>query len=555
MTRLQPLAKLLRNPSLRRCGIGFALFNAAEFGEWIAVLVYAYGHGGASASGLLAFAQLIPCVVLSPVLATFADRHQSGRVLVAGFAAQALGMGLLATALLMHAPFVVVSVLAILVAPTFNVTRPTMNVLLPIAVRTPDELTAGNAALGWIESAGVVAGPLLAAIVISAGGPGGVVAVFSLLMLLSAWVALPLITTLAPAGPWDGSSPLAEAGEGIRLLVRERGTATLVGVLTSQSLYLGAMDVLFVVLAIKELGLGSPGVGILNATFGVGGLLAVYVTLGLVGRRRLAPSVIGGALIMGGAIALIAALPHLAVTLLLLALANVGRSLFDVSGRTLLQRTGSPQVLGRVFGVLESINMLGLALGSLLVPILVGVGGSTAAIVGVGAIMPLVTLVLLPAILGADARATVPIVQIGLLRSMPLFRPLPPPELEGVARAMEQLDVSGGEVIIREGDPGDLFYIVADGEVTVSTAAGFTVDRTGGEGFGEIALLNDTPRTATVTAKIDVTLYSLERDQFLAAVTGIADVHHHARALAAGRLAELAVANSQVTTDVSEPRP
>jgi hypothetical protein len=192
--------------------------------------------------------------------------------------------------------------------------------------------------------------------------------------------------------------------------------------------------------------------------------------------------------------------------------------------------------------VLESINSLGLALGSLLVSLLVALGGTTAAIVGVGALMPLITLVLLPAILGADARATVPIVQIGLLRSMPLFRPLPPPELEGVARAMEPLAARAGDVLIREGDPGDRFYAIADGAVTVSTAAGFTTELARGDGFGEIALLNDTPRTATVTAKTDASLYALSSDDFLTAVTGMADVQRAARGLVAQRLAELKAA-------------
>ena len=123
--------------------------------------------------------------------------------------------------------------------------------------------------------------------------------------------------------------------------------------------------------------------------------------------------------------------------------------------------------------------------------------------------MPLIMLVLLPAILGADGRATVPIVQIGLLRRMPLFRPLPPPELEGVARRMEPFAAVAGDVLIREGEPGDLFFVIADGEVTVSTAAGFKTELSHGDGFGEIALLNDSPRTATVTAKTDVSLYTL----------------------------------------------
>jgi hypothetical protein len=208
----------------------------------------------------------------------------------------------------------------------------------------------------------------------------------------------------------------------------------------------------------------------------------------------------------------------------------------------LLQRTGSPHVLGRIFGVVESINSLGLALGSVLVSLLVALGGTTAAIVGVGAIMPLITLVLLRAILGADVRATVPIVQIGLLRSMPLFQPLPGPELERVAQAMEPLAARAGDVIVREGDPGELFYAIADGEVGVSTAAGFTRGLARGDGFGEIALLDDTPRTATVTASTDVSLYTLTSDDFLAAVTGTAAVHRRARELVAERLGQLEAA-------------
>ncbi|MEA2346120.1 MAG: hypothetical protein QOF63_4289, partial [Thermoanaerobaculia bacterium] len=498
-SRLRPLAKLACNPSLRRCGIGFALFNTAEYGEWIAVLVYAYSKGGASASGLLAFAMLMPCIVLAPLTATFADRSQPGRVLVAGYLAQAIAMGLLAAALLADAPPIFVYACAVLAAPTFNLTRPTLNVVMPLAVRSPDELTAGNAAMGWIENAGVVVGPLTTSLLVVVGGTGSAVALFAALMLIAAILSLPLTRCLPPADHSRRGSPLKDAAEIFGLLRRERGTASLVAVLTSQSLFFGAMDVLFVVLAIDELGMGDSGVGILNSVFGAGGLLAVFVALGLVGRRRLAPALIASAAVMGS-IALIAVWPTVALALVLLAVANIGRSVFDVTGRTLLQRTGSPHVLGRIFGAVESINSLGLALGSVLVSLLVALGGTTAAIVGVGAIMPLITLVLLRAILGADVRATVPIVQIGLLRSMPLFQPLAAPELERVAQAMEPLAARAGDVIVREGDPGELFYAIADGEVGVSTAAGFTRGLARGDGFGEIALLEDTPRTATVTA-------------------------------------------------------
>ena len=544
LRRFQPLVTLARNPGLRRCGIGFALFNAAEYGEWIAVLVYAFGHGGASASGLLAFAMLLPCVVLSPLLSTLADRYQPGRVLVWGYVAQAVGMAVLAVALLTDAPTVFVYAAAIATAPTYNLTRPTMNVLLPVAVHTPDELTAGNAAMGWIESAGVVAGPLTASLLLAVSGAGTAIAVFSLTMLASAWIVLPLTRSLPEVVPEDEeSSVFGEASEGFRLLIREPRTAVLVAALTSQQLFFGAMDVLFVVTAYDVLGLGGSGVGVLNAAFGAGGLAAVVVTIGLVGRRRLAPSMVLAAGLTAS-IALIAAVPEVLFALLMLAISNVGRSMYDVTGRTLLQRTGSPAVLGRVFGVLESMDMLGLALGSLLVPVLVSLGGTTAALIGVAALMPVSTLILLPGLRGADARATVPIVQIGLLRATPLFHPLPAPELEGVARLMEPVEVAAGTVVIREGEPGDLYYLIADGGVCVTTEAGLSVDLGRGEGFGEIALLHDRPRTATVTAVVDSHLFSLEREHFLGAVTGMPTVHEAAHSQITQRLEEQAATTS-----------
>ncbi len=266
-------------------------------------------------------------------------------------------------------------------------------------------------------------------------------------------------------------------------------------------------------------------------------------TLGLVGRRRLAPALIVAALVMGASIALIVVLPDLLPTLVLLAVANIGRSMFDVTGRTLLQRTGSPHVLGRVFGVLEGMEMLALSLGSLLVSILSTLGGADAAVLGMAAIMPVAVLLFLPVILHADARATVPIVQIGLLRSMPLFRPLPPPRMEAVARAMEPAYAPAGEEVITEGDPGDLYYMVATGDVEISTVkAGVVATRGAGAGFGEIALLHATPRTATVTALTDLSMYTLTSEDFLRAVTGVEAVHAEAHRIAAAHIADTTAA-------------
>jgi MFS family permease len=288
---------------------------------------------------------------------------------------------------------------------------------------------------------------------------------------------------------------------------------------------IGALDVLYVVLAISVLDLGGSGAGYLNAAFGAGGVAGLAVTVALVGRRRLTPALVLGILVWGTAFVLLGAWPTTVGALLLLAAAGAGRSLLDVAGRTILQRTAPIDVLSRVFGVLEGLSMAGLALGSLLTPALVSLFGARWAVVSIGALLPLAVLLTIRQLAAIDRKTPAPVVEIALLRSLPLFSPLAAPALEGLAHGLAGLEAPAGTDVVREGDPGDRFYVVADGELEV-THGGRPLRTIGrGEGFGEIALLENVPRTATVTARTDARLYALDKPTFLASVTS------HPRAL------------------------
>ena len=124
----------------------------------------------------------------------------------------------------------------------------------------------------------------------------------------------------------------------------------------------------------------------------------------------------------------------------------------------------------------------------------------------------------------------------GLLRELALFAPLELKSLELVARRLVRLEIPAGGVVIREGDEGDKFYVIESGRAT-ATYLGEVLSTMGpGEPFGEIALLRDVPRTATVTADEPTVLFALDRQPFLDAVTGDSEVNNRADDLISQRI-------------------
>ena len=492
----------------------------AEHATWIAVLVFAYGRGGTTEAGVSALVMLIPAALLAPFAATAGDRFPRQQVLVAAYGIQAVAMLAAAAALLSEAPAFVVYVLVAVASASVVLTRPVQGALLPHVVRHPDELTAANVVAGTIEGVAILVGPAVAGILLATANPGAVFLLFGVLLAGSGLVMLGLRVEPGP-GVVVVEEPAARAVlEGIRTLRAEPAPRLVVAVVASAWILWGAVDVLSVMLAIDLLKIGDGGAGFLVSAIGAGGLIGSIGGLALVGRRRLAGPLLLGLVLWGLPLAGIGIAPQAAAAFAFIAVAGAGRAILDAAGRTLLQRVSTDDVLARILGVLEGLQMAALALGSVAAPILVLILGPQGALIVAGLIMPTIAALAWRSLRAIDTGVVVPDERLDAMRAVPMFAPLAPAVIEHLAAGATAWTAPEGTAIITEGEAGDRFHLIVAGTVDVTIGGRFVRTEGPGDFFGEIALVRDIPRTATVVAATDVELLSIARDPFLAALTG-----------------------------------
>jgi MFS family permease len=525
-------AQVFSNANLRRIQLAAAGSVTGQWAYTIAVAVYAYGQGGAAAVGIVALLRTVPPAIVAPFAAIAGDRFRRERVMLAADVGRALLIGGAAAVALLDGPSAAVYALVACSSMTTMLFHPAQSALLPALARSPEELTAANVSASTIDSIGSFAGPAIGGLVLAASSPGVAFAFTSATFL---WSAL-MVARLRPEAQdrelrTEPASIRRQALAGFTAIGREPKLRLIVGLYSAQTIVWGAASVLIVVVALDLLDLGSSGVGYLNAAAGVGGLVGAGVALMLLGRRRMAGDFGIGIVFFGAPLVLVGLWPSAALALAMLAVLGLGNTLVDVAAMTLLQRSVADEVLARVFGVLSSLLYATMGLGSIVAPLLIAWIGARASLVVTGAFLPALAALLWTRLAAVDREAVAPERQLGLLRGVPMFAPLPAKTLERLAHALRPLRVEAGEAVVREGEEGDRFFVVDAGEAEV-------IGRRLGSGdyFGEIALLRDVPRTATVTARTGLTLWALERDEFLAAVTGHAPARAAADAIVGDRL-------------------
>ena len=529
------LAALARNDNLRRVQLAWGASITAEWAHSVALGVFAYKAGGTSAVGVAGLVRMLPAAIVAPFAASLGDRFRRERFLVAISLVGSAALGGSAAAFFVGRSEAIIFGLAAVVGVTSTLFRPALQAILPSLARTPEELIAANGATSTVESLGTLVGPLVAGVLVSVAEAGVVFLVGAGVLLIAAVLLQRMfvegrIQVTAAAG---SAGPRELLVAGFRIAATAPKPRLIVALTTVQAFVRGCLNVLIIVAAFRLLGEGSGAVGYLTAALGVGGLLGAFGALTLEGKRLAVP--LGIALVFWGLpIALIAPSPHLVAAILLLAVVGAANSVEDVAAFTLLQRIVPDEFLTRVLGIVWGVGMGAVGIGSIAAPGIVAAIGTRPAFVAVGAILPLVSVLVWRQLVRIDREVRAPAVELELVDAVPMFAPLSIAAKEHMAARLVEVPVAAGEVVIRAGDHGDRFYVVADGELEVTNGRHATAGQ--GDFFGEIALLRDVPRTATVTATVPSRLYALERDDFLAAVTGHSAVRSAGEAVVKERL-------------------
>ena len=537
---MRVLRTALGSAPLRRLLLGFAASSVGMWAFTILFALYAYAEGGATAVGVAALVRMLPCAFAAPSLAVLADRYSRRAVLLASTACQTAALVLVAAAIALDAAFAIVLVLGGLFTIASAPYRLAQGALIPRLADSPGEIAAANVALSGVDYAGFLVGSLLTGVLATTLGIDVSIAICGLpyLVCIFALTGLPHDERPEPLDSAERTHALAEIAAGVRTIWGHPEMRLVNGIYALDMLVQGMIDVLIVLTAIEMLDLGESGVGWLNSAWGVGGLAGGLVALGLLGRGRLASGVAVGCVLAGLSLTLAGLVREPTAAIAVFIALGVGFALLESALLTLTQRAAPDDVLARVFGVQETLLVLGSALGGVLAAVLVEAAGLSAALVATGLVLPVTALILRASLARLEAGVPVPQMPFARLRGLAMFSPLPVATIETLATRARVEEFPAGTEIVRQGDAGDRFYVIDDGSLTVVADGRQLALREPGECFGEIALLRDQPRMATVRSVTPVRLVVLDRDDFLGGVSAHVRSTHAAERLAAERLEE-----------------
>jgi predicted MFS family arabinose efflux permease len=506
----QALRRTARDPRMLRVQLAWAAVMIAFWSVTVSLSVVAYAEGGSAAVAVALLARTGAGAVIGPAVGALVDRVRRQHCLLWGAALSSVAT---AGAALAVGSLVAVVVLATVVSAATTLFRAAQSAIMPELVAEPAELTSANVLSSAVEAAGVFLGPALAGLLLVLHGPGLAFAVAAALLALAALAVLGLRVRTGPAGP----GPSGARGR-MSDLLRLRAARVVLLLLVAQTVLSGGLVVLYPALAVDVLDVELSAVGVLTSAFGLGGVLGSLALFSLAGSRRLGLFTAVSLVLWSLPLLLVPVVPVLAPVLVLLVVVGGANVLFDVTSVTLMQRGVPDRLLGRAFGAVESAAVLGLGLGAVAGSALDALFGAGPAIAALALPLLVVALVALPGLRRLDREMAPPARQVELLRAFSPFAVLPPLEIERLALHLRPVELAPGEVAVRQGETGSTWFLVEQGLLDVQVDGRRVRGMTGGDAFGELALLRDGVRTATVVARSSCVLWALDGAAFLASL-------------------------------------
>ena len=514
---------LVRSKPILLLLTAWGLSYAGDLAAFTAASVYAYRAGGAGLVAVLGLLKALPGAFLVPLVTSGSDRTRRERLLIATVVPRVLLLGVAAAAMTGGGQGLLVVVLVGVEGGVASAFRQIQAALLPWLARTPDELTSANSAASVLQSAAMVGGPAIAAGLLAAG-------MVQAAMLVSCGLVAVAAVLLAGVRPLSSEAPVRAAGRlkqlkldmaaGFNAGVRQRDAAALFVPAAAQTFGRGVLNVLTVVIALELFDLGSAAVGWLTALLGVGGLLVGPLAVLVVRGKRVARSFAAGVAGWGVPMILLGFAHGAYWPYLMFGVIGVANVFDDVGVYSSLQQVIPPRLMGRALGVRRGLLLLSMGLGSAVTPWLIDAWGARGTLIATGLLLVALAAAFLPRLTAIDGKISAPGPDLTLLRQVSFFHPLPFAIVEHLTSELQSATYEPGDVIIRDGEPGERFYIIAEGRARAAKDGMQLREMGSGESFGEIALLRRIPRTATVTALSHLDARTLAREEFLAAVTG-----------------------------------
>jgi hypothetical protein len=535
--RLRTISDILGLPDVRRIELGWGASVIGELAGQVTLVVYAFDAGGTVLVAAYVASRTLMSMVVTLGLTGISGRVQQGLLLRRVTLLRAVLLALAALTSALHGAPVAVIALAASSSALAGTYRPLQVAILPWLVRTPAELTSSNAMAAVLENSGTLAGPLLAGGVLLFADAPLSMALAAGFVGLAAFSLRGLAVPDQPRSAGKGAAQVArDAADGLGELARVAPPGGAAILVFAQTLVRGALIVLIPVLAVNTLMLGRPAVGWLTAAIGAGGLVGGAAAASFAHVTRLGRIFVAGVLLWGLPLAWLALTPSAAVAYLALVVVGIGNAIEDVGMFTLLSRIASPGSGGRVLGAIEFVAQAGLGAGSVAAPLLLHAFGVRGTLALLGGGLTILAVTHIRRFVRLDKTMPVPGQELELLRRLAMFAPLPLAVTEILAAGLEPREFPADTVVVREGEVGELFYLIIDGSAAVSVRGQPRPPLASGDCFGEIALLRGIPRTATIVAGQPLRTLTLDRETFLVAVTGNSMSRAAANALVTQRL-------------------